>query len=562
MPQSAPLLTSSDTILWLKVILSAVSILLLYVRYKRRDTSWRSPEPYSFRAKAIVVLAVIFAFAVFHNLGKPRSGTFVHHGEMFHYYLGTKYFRELGYYELYNAVIVVDAEQDNALAALPFYTDLTTYQNARRDTALRNADRVKNLFSTARWDAFKRDVSFFKGQTAMPGVPAVFFYVMDHGYNGSPVSTSILGMITNVVPVTQLPLLAALDVLLIITMIVIVFRTFGFEMGALFSVYFFANILNDQGYISGGLLRYDWLLCIVAAVCLIERKRPASSAFFLTLAAMITIFPLVLCYGIGVVIFQKVRAARAFDRNSRRYILASAGTALVLFLLPGVCLGSVLQPWEDFSSKTALHDSGVYVNHLGLRGIVLFEPSHLSLDRFVQTFSSTTTNDLVRHWQDVKEREFGQKRPVIVLCSIFVLGCVTAILWRRKEQEGESGSVVWPLLLVYTMSYPSHYYYTFLCLFVLLFFRRANTLSAFVPLCLLLVLNIAALVTDSFRPSPIVFYTLVNIYMFFCLASILGFELYSNVFARGEALVSSASEKKKPAKATRDRKVGVKGSRR
>ena len=67
------------------------------------------------------------------------------------------------------------------------------------------------------------------------------------------------------------------------------------------------------------------------------------------------------------------------------------------------------------------------------------------------------------------------------------------------------------------------------CLFILLFFKRPNSLTAFVPLCLLLALNAAILVTDYFLPSPIVFYTLANIFLFVCLASILGFELYANV---------------------------------
>src|SRR5262249_37399753 len=85
---------------------------------------------------------------------------------------------------------------------------------------------------------------------------------------------------------------------------------------------------------------------------------------------------------------------------------------------------------------------------------------------------------------------------------------------------------------VYAASYPAHYYYTFLCLFILLFFKRPNSLDAFVPLCLLLSVNIAALVSDYCGASPIVFYTLVNIYLFIFFCSILGFELYTNVLGK------------------------------
>jgi hypothetical protein len=526
MPQSGPLLTSSATILWLKVILTAVSLVLLYFRYRSRSAPGASSSSCSFRTKVILVFAVLFSFAVFHDLGKPRSGTFVHYGEMFHYYLGAKYFDELGYFELYNAVIVADAEQDSALATLPFYTDLNDYKNASRETALAHGGGVKERFSQQRWSAFRRDVSFFKRATGTPRSPAFSYLLMDHGYNASPVSTSVLGILTNIVPVTELGLLASLDVFLVAAMVLVVFFTFGFEMGALFSVYFFVNILNDHSYISGGLLRYDWLFCIVAAVCLLEKKRHASAAFFLTVAAMMKVFPAVLFYGIGVAMVRKAKTARTVDRESRRFMLAAGVTSLALFLLPAVYFGSALQPWQDFSAKTALHDRGVYVNHLGLRGMALFERSQLSLDGFVEAYQSGSNGDIVRHWQDVKEEEFQQKKPVLAFCSALVLICLTALIWRKEEREAEGA--LWSLLLVYTMSYPSHYYYTFMCLFVLLFFKRANSLDSFVPLCLLLVLNIAALVTDASSPSPIAFYTLVNMYLFLCLTAVLGFELYRN----------------------------------
>jgi len=526
----SPLLAANDTILWLKVILSAATLILLYFRYRKGKTSEASSKTYSFTTRALIVLAVVFSFAVFHNLGTFRGGTFVHVADMFHYYLGTKYFNEVGYSDLYNAVIVADTEQGNQLARLPFYTDLRTYQNTQRANALADASRIRHLFSDERWSAFKDDVAFFKTATGMPRSPGLMFLLMDHGYNGSPVSTLILGTLANIVPVTQLHLLAFLDVFLMLTMSGLVFRTFGFEMGALFSVYFCVNVLNPYDFISGCFLRYDWLFYIVVAVCLLERGRYASSAFFLALSAMIRIFPVVLFYGMAVIIFKNVKATRAVDKKHVRFILAAGVTGVALFLLPAVSLGSVLQPWKDFSEKIAFHDRGVYVNHLGLRGIALFEPSHLSLERFVEAYKSTLTNDIVRHWQDVKEVEFQQKRPAIMFASLLVLSCLTAIIWKRSS---ETESVLWPLVLVYAVSYPAHYYYAFLCLFILLFFRRPSSLTALVPLGLLLAINIATLVTDYFRASPIVFYSSVNIYLFIGLSLIVGFELYANVLGKG-----------------------------
>jgi hypothetical protein len=107
MDQSSPFMTLSHSILWLKFLLTAATLVLLFLRYRAGKTG-----TYSRRTKVAVGLVVVFSFCVFHNLGTFRGGSFVHHGEMFHYYVGPKYFKELGYYELYNAVIVADTEQE------------------------------------------------------------------------------------------------------------------------------------------------------------------------------------------------------------------------------------------------------------------------------------------------------------------------------------------------------------------------------------------------------------------------------------------------------------------
>src|SRR5690349_11264366 len=138
----SPLLAVNSTILWLKVILSVATIAVLCFRYQRGKASGASAKPYSFGTKAIVVLAVLFSFGVFHNLGTMKGGRFVQVADMFHYYLGTKYFQEIGYSDLYNAVLVADTEQGNQLARLPFYTDLRTYQNTSRERALEDGARM------------------------------------------------------------------------------------------------------------------------------------------------------------------------------------------------------------------------------------------------------------------------------------------------------------------------------------------------------------------------------------------------------------------------------------
>jgi len=60
----------------------------------------------------LVALAATAAFSVpvYFNFFNYHFGGFVNPHEFFHYYLGSKYAREVGYFDLYNAALVADAE--------------------------------------------------------------------------------------------------------------------------------------------------------------------------------------------------------------------------------------------------------------------------------------------------------------------------------------------------------------------------------------------------------------------------------------------------------------------
>ncbi len=59
--------------------------------------------------KALLVLG-FFALLCWWNLGKFHFSTYLHRWELYHYVVGAKYFRELGYEGLYRCSTVADAE--------------------------------------------------------------------------------------------------------------------------------------------------------------------------------------------------------------------------------------------------------------------------------------------------------------------------------------------------------------------------------------------------------------------------------------------------------------------
>jgi len=124
----------------------------------------------------------------------------------FHYYVGSKYFRELGYYGLYACGLAVLEERGVRVPGGP-----DPRVRALRTMALRPAGEVRARgeacrarFSDARWRAFSRDVGFFVEKWPPHIRNAVW---RDHGYHPSPVWTLVGGAVAGAAP-TSSPLAA------------------------------------------------------------------------------------------------------------------------------------------------------------------------------------------------------------------------------------------------------------------------------------------------------------------------------------------------------------------
>lgn len=82
---------------------------------------------------------------------------------VFHYYLGSKYFKELGYYDLYTCALEADGEGNNVWKTQELVRDLSTYKLVER-AELPACPRGN--FSSQRWESFKND--FFELQDLAP----------------------------------------------------------------------------------------------------------------------------------------------------------------------------------------------------------------------------------------------------------------------------------------------------------------------------------------------------------------------------------------------------------
>ena len=114
----------------------------------------------------------------------------------------------------------------------------------------------------------------------------------DYGYKESPVWTSLVKIVTNIIPANKygVGFLAFLDVLLILGMAYIIYKEFGFNV-SLFSLIFFCTSYPPFfSWAGNSLLRLDWLFFLVLSVCMARSKKNIHAGAALSLSILVEPF--------------------------------------------------------------------------------------------------------------------------------------------------------------------------------------------------------------------------------------------------------------------------------
>src|SRR5207249_1196016 len=107
----------------------------------------------------LAILAALAWIAYLNFLSFHGARTYMHLHDVAHYYLGSKYFPEVGYGQLYIAMLRAEAERyDNHFLAIEA-RDLETQALVHIRTLLRRSEPVKARFSPERWLSFQEDVA-------------------------------------------------------------------------------------------------------------------------------------------------------------------------------------------------------------------------------------------------------------------------------------------------------------------------------------------------------------------------------------------------------------------
>jgi hypothetical protein len=313
---------------------------------------------------ALAALAAV-SLAVYTNVFSFR----IHYHEFAHYYLGSKYFAELGYGTLYTALLRADAESAAGPLAATEARDLAgTGELAGAAGILARSAPVRAAFTAERWQAFAADAAFLRARLG-PRYPAV---LRDHGFNASPLWVALGGPLANLVPAGShagIRALAALDPLLLAGTLGAVARAFG-ARGALLALIHFCLVYGGTfEWVGGAFLRYMWFSASVLALCAFTRGRAGLGGALLGFAAALRVFPGLF---LGAIVLGAAAAAlrsRRLSPGPARAVAGFAGTVVLLVAVTAL-VSPGLAAWPAFAENLSRHARTPMANLVGLASAV------------------------------------------------------------------------------------------------------------------------------------------------------------------------------------------------
>ncbi len=310
------------------------------------------------------------------NFGAFNHPGFGHPSDTFHYYVGSKYFPELGYQRLYLCAAVADVEAGlRSQVAGRSLRDLASNQLVSAAVAIEHPETCRASFSPERWAAFARDIGWFRSH-----VPPRRWQAMqtDHGYNATPLWTALGGWLGSRVPASDSSILALrlIDPLLLAGMWGAVAFSFGWRGACVAALYWGTNYPAQYGWTGGSFLRQGWLVASVLALCALRRGRSATAGALLALATGLRVFPIFVVAALAVKALVAMLPARrvTLAPDHRRLAAGALVAAGALFAL-SLLAGEGARAWNAFIADSRAHLATPLRNYVGLATVVSYTPN-------------------------------------------------------------------------------------------------------------------------------------------------------------------------------------------
>jgi hypothetical protein len=425
----------------------------------------RAAKPGAVRDGLLMGLG-LFSALCWWNLLAFHFGNYIHVWDVYHYYVGAKYFPELGYQRLYICTALADTEAGVLdLSRRPRIRDLENNRLVLASAALEEHGAACTAhFTPARWQEFKRDVAWFRTRMSPQRWRAA---QMDHGYNASPgwgIAGSLLAR-TGPASNTQILPLTLIDPLLLVVMWVLVAWAFGWEVMCVGLIFWGTSYPSKFYWGGGGFLRQDWLFLSVAALCFLRRGFPGLGGFSLGAATLLRVFPAFLFLGLGLRVMARAFRERQFVLSSEeRRVLAGATLAFVLLVPAATFVAGRWDAWASFLHNATKHASTPLTNYMGLKTVVAYDHD----SRAELSAPLGLEEDPFSAWKITRARTFAERRYVFLALVLLFLGLLAAAVDRRPAWVAATLGIG----LVATLGEITCYYYSIFLAYAFLWPER------------------------------------------------------------------------------------------
>ena len=329
-----------------------------------------------------------------HKLHDALFGDYVRAWNVYHYYLGAKYFDEVGHFDLYRATLRADDDWQahkraqprldrRKLTRIPDFRhvhrarDMRTYRVLPRSELVRDYDPSAR-FSASRWQEFGEDTRWLRRHLRTRKWEGT---LVDLGYNPTPAWTAMARPLSNLISL-QSPafrLIANSDVPLYLGMLGALWWAFGARAALLATLWMHVIVFNRSRF-SGGFLQYDWLASTVLGLALYARGHPASAGVTLSWGIMTRGFPVLLVLPIAARwLLGWLRRQRGEPATrKRRRLLVALGLACTVLGCLSLTTQRGLGAWTEWAEKIAIHSHHHPVTHtkrIGIGRLALHSPT-------------------------------------------------------------------------------------------------------------------------------------------------------------------------------------------
>lgn len=371
---------------------------------------------------------------------------YYHRWDQFHYYMGAKYFPEMGYDGLYKCALIAQDElgkvtytneDTGKLVALDMSKEVRhpdkKIRNLGGDNLLMPAAEVldhpeicKPHFSPERWELFKADVQFFRTSSDKG-----YWEDMqkDHGYNPPPVWTIMGRFLAELHPASTryLQFLSGFDIAYLLGMFAGIYWAFGWRVFAVGAIFWGCQSSAPFYWTGGAFLRQDWLFFLVMSACLVRKRYYKLAGASMVYAGLLRIFP-----GLAVIGWLTVAGIYLVrhKRMERTHVQVLLGGVLAAAVLLPVSLKVAGQDsYQQFYEHTLkVHDQTPLTNHMGLRVLVAHNPGTGVESGRMKYTKDTKLFDPFEVWKRMRNERYAKYRGVayaIVAASLafFVYIC-------------------------------------------------------------------------------------------------------------------------------------------